>query len=178
MSIVRWAKSKGFEVRILAVDECPSVINLARDHYGSVSEITFDVRFLTDPRFLEAQQFDYVISSSMLHTLEGPAAVRALKTANLLARRGIVFSDWMRDIRAWLWMQALARFWGDDFVIHDGLLAIRKGFTVTELRHLTHEAQLEYLEIRRHLGYRFSVAGERALVLSRKAASVPGLASA
>ncbi len=178
MSLVRWAKSKGFEVRILAIDECPAVIKLAREHYGSVPEIAFDVRFLSDSRFLEAQQFDYVISSSLLHTLEGPAAVRALKTANLLARRGIVFSDWMRDIRAWFWMQALSRFWGDDFVIHDGLLAIRKGFTIGELEHLAAQAQLEYLQIRRHLGYRFSVAGERALVLSRKAAAVPGLASA
>jgi len=78
-NLVRWAKAKGFDVRVFSVDECPAVVELARDYYGSIPEITFDVRFLTDPRFLEAQQFDYVISSSVLHTLDTESAVRVLK---------------------------------------------------------------------------------------------------
>jgi len=57
--------------------------------------------------------------------------------------------------------------------MHDALLAIRKGFTMGELRHLARESQLDYVEIRRHLGYRFSFAGERGLVLSTKVAPWP-----
>lgn len=165
-TLVRWARSKGQEIRVLAVDECPSVIELARDYHGSIKEITFDVRYMNDARFLEAQQFDYVISSSALHTMDMDQAVKLLKIANLLAKRGIVFSDWLRDLRAWLWMQALARFWGDDVVVHDGLLSIRKGFTPLEVTRMAAQAGLDYARVSTHLGYRFSVAGERGLVLS------------
>lgn len=177
-SVVRWAHSRKINVQILAVDECPSVIELAKSHHGNISEITFDIRYLTDPRFLEAQQFDYVISSSVLHALDSADVIKALKTSNLLAKRGLVFSDWLRDMRAWMWMQALSRFWGDEIVIHDGLLGIRKGFTMTELEHLARSAGLDFVALRRHLGYRFSLAGERGLVLSPKMLSNPRFAGA
>ncbi len=177
-AIVRWARKKKIDVRILAIDDCPAVVSLAKEYYGSYKEITFDNRLLSDPRFLEAQKFDYVISASALHSVETTEAIRLLKMANMLAKRGVVFGDWLRDIRAWLWMQIFPRFWEEPAIKHDAALAIKKGFTPFELKKMAKEAGVEYLTTKLHFGYRFSLSGERALAFSSVIIPVPGLAGA
>ncbi len=177
-AIVRWARKKKIEVRILAVDECPSVVNLAKEYHESYREITFDSRLLSDPCFLEAQQFDYVVTASALHSFESTEAVRLLKIANLLAKRGLICCDWLRDIRAWGWMQIFSRFWAEAVVLHDAPLAVRKGFTSAEIKKMAQQAGVEYAGLKLHFGYRFSLSGERALALSPELLTIPGFARA
>jgi SAM-dependent methyltransferase len=175
-SIADWARSHKVDIRLLAVDKCSRIIHLARNRQRSYPEIVFDVRDLTDPAFLQAQQFDYVVSDSSLHRESDERALLLLKTMNRLAKRGIIAVDWVRDVRALALVGPLAGLYKNEAVSHDARLAIERGFTPKELRKLAKAAGVEYAAVRRQWGFRFSIEGERALVMSAEASPLRGLA--
>lgn len=177
-AIVKWARQKKFDVQILAVDHSQAVIEMARQYHPKCQELVFDVRQLNDPSFLQAQQFDYVICSLGLHHEDDVQAVGFLKMVNRLAKRGVIICDWLRDMRAWAYVSVLSRLWREPAVQHDAPLFVRKGFTPKEVRHLAKKAEVDYLRVRDHFGYRFSLAGERALVLAKEMRPIRGLAGA
>jgi hypothetical protein len=63
-------------------------------------------------------------------------------------------------------MSALSRCWRNEAVTHDAPLAIQRGFTFREVNSLVSQAGMGYAQVNKELGYRFSIAGERAFVLS------------
>lgn len=171
--LVRWARKKGWDLRILAVDSFGRIVQMARERQQGYPEISFDVRDLNDSRFLQAQQFDYVISSMSLHHEPDDRVRLMLKTANRLARRGIFIMDWLRDIRVRWAIAWLASLYKSETLSHDAPLAIEKGFSMKELVKLAKDLGLDYAVIRRHFGYRFSLSGERGLVVDPQLASTP-----
>src|SRR5687767_8497352 len=58
-SIVTWARVANVEVRVHGVDRYGRAIQMARERQRPYPELTFETRDLTDPFFLQAQQFDY-----------------------------------------------------------------------------------------------------------------------
>ena len=163
MAIARWGRQKKIDLRIFAVDPRPSVVKLARRHCEEYKEITIESRDYDDPQFLHAQQFDYVISALTLHRFSQEESLVYLKKINLLAKRGIIVIDWLRDLRAYLWMKVVTHLWEDEVIRQDGPLAIQKGLPPKEVRAMIKQAEIEYALLRIHFGYRFSIAGERAL---------------
>jgi hypothetical protein len=175
-AIVDWARLKKIDIRILAIDDNPRFIDMARERSLGYKEITFDVRSLHDPVFLQAQQFDYTISVHLLHRERTPEATFLLKKMNFLSKRGLMACDWVRDLRAYLWMAAFSSFVRNESIRSGARLSIRKGYTLNEVRRMAKEAGVDYLPLTVNFGYRFTLAGERGLLFQPKLVAVPGLA--
>ena len=57
-AIVNWARRRKFEVQILAADRYGRILQMARKKSAGYPEITYEIRDITDPMFLQAQQSD------------------------------------------------------------------------------------------------------------------------
>ena len=176
-AIVDWAHRRRLDVKVNGADRYGRVIHLARDRHKGIADLTFDTRDLNDPLYLQAQQFDYVVSAYALHREPDDRTQLFLKTANRLARRGVIVVDWMRDARAAFFLSRLAKFSAEPVVAEEVSLAVARSFTRREAVKLRTEAGLDFAEVRTHVGYRFSIAGERALVLGTELSPNVGLAA-
>lgn len=176
-SIAKWARARGVEIRVHGVDRYGRVIQMAREAQRKYPELTFEVRDLNDPFFLQAQQFDYAVSEMGLHRERDDRAALFLKTANRMARRGLIAVDWIRDPRPAFALERLAPLWKCEAVTHDARVAVERGFRYREAQALRRAAGLDFATLRRHLGYRFSVSGERGIVIDPAYSPVTGLAT-
>lgn len=176
-AIVQWARRSGVEVKVHGVDRCAHLIALAREWNRAYPEITFERRELEDPFFLQAQQFDFVVSESALHREPDGRTALFLKTANRMARRGIIAVDWIRDPRPLLVMEGLGRLFGAEAVRHDAPLAIERGFQKRDAELLRTSAGLDFARVGVHFGYRFSISGERGLARHQALVPLTGLAT-
>jgi|GEM_PF-4368896 len=173
--ILQWSKKRGWDVEILAVEKYNRIIELAKSHVGRPRSISFAVKDFTDTAFLKAQQFDYVVSSLSLHSLPDSQAVSFLKRVSVLAKRGFIISDWIRNPLAYWGLRGVTQFWSEKTIQHDAPLAVKKGFTLKEVESLIKEARLEGVTIQAHFGFRFSISHERALALSPQLVPRAGL---
>lgn len=103
---------------------------------------------------------DYVISTHFFHHLTDEGIVTALREFDRVARRGIVVNDLLRKRMALVAIKVLT-LWANPVVKVDGPLSVRRGFRVEEIEELARRAGLPWLRVRRHLGFRFTLAGER-----------------
>src|SRR2546428_10275339 len=117
----------------MAVDRCGRIRQMARKRSGRFPEIPYEGRDITDPLFLQAQQFDFVVSDLTLHRQDMDQAVIFMKKANMLAKRGLIICDFLRDVRGLIWVTALARLWRNKTVNHDASLFVRRGYTYHEV---------------------------------------------
>jgi ubiquinone/menaquinone biosynthesis C-methylase UbiE len=177
-AIVAWAKENGVDVQILGIDSRDTIIRTAKEQCKKLKNIVFDVRELSDASFLQAQQFDYVVSNAGLHHRPEEKLEHDLITMNRLAKRGVAMTDFLRDMRGAFWMNLLAGVTRNKVVRRDVVLAMKKGFTVNEMKAWCEKAGMRYVDVRLELGYRFSLLGERAMVLSGAMERAPGLAGA
>ncbi|MCB4757532.1 MAG: methyltransferase domain-containing protein [Elusimicrobia bacterium] len=175
-AVAEWARSKKLDVQIFAVDPREALIQMARERHGKCREISFDVRAFTHADFLQAQQCDYVVSSGPLHHLTADQIPAFLKSVNLLSKRGFIVSDWLRDLRGYLWVAFFSHMWGDPAIRERALGTIQAGFTLGEAKRLLKQADLGFANVETFFGYRFSIAGERRLVMSPKLSPLPRLA--
>ena len=154
-----WARRKGKSLRIVGLDLEKDTLSLARRETADYPEIELvegDARALP---FADGA-FDYVITNHFFHHLKDEEVVALLRRFDRIASRGIVVVDLLRRIRLYLWMHLFTRF-SDPIVRHDGLLSVRKSFTLDEIRAVAHRAGLGYLKARAVFGHRFVLSGEK-----------------
>ena len=176
-AIVDWGHRRRVEIKVNGADRYGRIVHLARDRHKGVADLTFDTRDLNDPLYLQAQQFDYVVSAHALHREPDERTQLFLKTANRLARRGVIVLDWMRDARALFYFSRLAGFSKEPAVREEIKLGLARGFTLREADKLCNDAGLDFASVRSHFGYRFSISGERALVMGTELNPNVGLAT-
>ncbi len=100
--------------------------------------------------------FDIVIASQMTHHLATDQEIqRHFREAWRVARRAIVFSDLHRGpfLYGVLWLMFHLRRYPEHFR-YDGLLSVRRGFRVDELRVLAREAGISRARVWLHYGTR------------------------
>lgn len=131
---------------------------------------------LRDPKFLQAQQFDYVVGDGALRNQSEDEVQNVLVVSNRLAKRGLVFTDYLRDPRAAIWRMFGALITGASVL--EAKDEVQGGFTIEEVRVAADKAGLKFATVRRHLGYIFSLSGERGLVMSTEMEAAPGLVGA
>jgi SAM-dependent methyltransferase len=176
-AIIEWAHIRGLDVKVHGTDKYGRIVHLARERHHGIGDLTFETRDLNDAFFLQAQQFDYVVSAQALHRENDARLVPFLKTANRQAKRGVIVVDWLRDARAAFYLSTLARFSRDPMVCDEARLAVRRGFTLREADRLRQDAGLDYARVGVHFGYRFSIEGERGLVTEPLLSPNVGLAT-
>ena len=157
-ALVAWGRSRGFDLRVTATDILPSALDHARRSGPHDDRLDFACVDVERPPFLD-KTFDYVTCALFFHHLTDDQIVRALRTFDRLARRGIVVNDLVRSRRAYIWTWLLT--WPFHPILHnDGPLSVRRSLKPAEMRHLATDAGLPWLTVQRHFGHRMTLGGE------------------
>ena len=164
-ALVRWGRTRGFDIHVTALDISPSALRTGRREAG-VRLVCGDVHHVP----LKPGGVDYVTAALFFHHLTEAEVVSALRTFDRLATRGIVVNDLIRRWRLFAWSWLLTRPF-NAVLRQDGPLSVRRAFLPRELEALARSAGLPWLTVREHLGHRMTLAGERARADRRDAGS-------
>ncbi|MDQ7858634.1 MAG: methyltransferase domain-containing protein [Armatimonadota bacterium] len=149
-AIVRWARTRGLAVRVVALDLHPDILRVARRLTAGLPEVLL-VRADAFALPLADRSADVVLNALALHHFSFDEAVRVLREIARVARGGFVVNDVLRSWPAYL--GALADTWllgRNRLARHDGPLSVRRSFTWEEFGALARAADLDGVEIRRH----------------------------
>jgi SAM-dependent methyltransferase len=151
-AVAAWAPRRiqavGVDLKTLHLREAPP----------GVHRVAADVRLLP----FANGTFDVVLCSLFLHHFDGAAAADVLRLLYAQARRALVVNDLRRAfvpyafgriVFPWIFRSAVS--------VHDGLLSIRRSFTVPELRAAFEAAGIPHVEIRRSFPYRLVAIARR-----------------
>jgi hypothetical protein len=131
----RWAARRGVRLVPLGVELHPTAARLATDAgvrttVGCAGELP-----------VRSKSVDVALASQVAHHLSAESVVRLLRELDRVARRAVVVADLHRSPLAALAFRAGSRALGFDAVTrHDGLVSIRRGYTVAELAALVRGA--------------------------------------
>ncbi|HLK17264.1 MAG TPA: methyltransferase domain-containing protein [Fimbriimonadaceae bacterium] len=135
-SLLRWARSNGKNLRILACDLNPAVLDLAREPGARDERLEFAVANAFDLPFADGS-FDFVLSSLTFHHFDDESAARALAEMERVARRALIVNDLRRAylpaVLIWLVTRALRMH---PFTRHDAPLSVLRSRTLAEYREL------------------------------------------
>jgi 2-polyprenyl-3-methyl-5-hydroxy-6-metoxy-1,4-benzoquinol methylase len=160
LSIVRWARERGFELKVTALDSTASVSEIARELVRREPAIEVVLGDLFELACGE-ERFDYVIASLFLHHVRPDRAIEALRACDRLAVRGLIISDLRRTWPSLMAVTFISLLAGNFVVRHDGPLSVRRAFRVRELCDLAVSAGLPYVVARDEPWFRVSLAGEK-----------------
>lgn len=159
-AIVRWARRRGRQVRIVGIDKNPGVLRATEERIREYPEISLE---LGDALALphDPGSFDVVLCSLALHHLTYPEGVTLLTSLDRIGRRGFIVNDLLRSWRAYLltWV-AMRLFCSGRLVRHDGPISIRRAYTLSELRTMVNEARIDGVRIRAHPFFRVALVKE------------------
>ncbi len=138
----------GLDIKPLHLREAPP----------EVHRVVADVRALPfGPR-----SFDVVTASLFLHHFDAREVPRVLRQLYELCRRALVVNDLRRARVPLIFGSALFPWvFRSRVSVSDGLLSIRRGFRLEELRASFAEARIEQVTIRRRFPYRLVAVAER-----------------
>lgn len=160
LAILRWADSRGHDVRIVGVDIHAQTARIAAQEARDPRLKIVRGDALRLP-FLDGA-FDYCLTSLFLHHLDDPDVVRVLREMDRLSRRGIIAADLMRDRRALAWIKLFTSL-SNPIVRHDASVSVAQAFSKEEVLALRDAAHLQYAAFHSHIAHRFTLAGEKRL---------------
>jgi 2-polyprenyl-3-methyl-5-hydroxy-6-metoxy-1,4-benzoquinol methylase len=133
----RWAAADGIAVQMVAADPDPRAARYARriDPGGAVEYLTASSADLV----AAGEVFDVVVSNHLLHHLEPGALTAVLADSRRLSRSLVLHADIARSRIAYaLYGLGSAPLGIGSYVREDGLLSIRRSFTIPELGQTLH----------------------------------------
>ncbi|MEQ1853901.1 MAG: methyltransferase domain-containing protein [Chthoniobacteraceae bacterium] len=137
--MVDFARARGIQVRIIALDANPATLEIARSRSPGYDEINFvEGNALT---YGSPGEFDLVHSALALHHFSEADASRLLQRAALLAKRWVLVSDLERSpvttAAIWLLTEFIYR---DRMTRHDARVSAQRAFSFQEFRALASDA--------------------------------------
>lgn len=143
LAFARRGRATGIRWNVTAVDRRDDVVHqaaAATAHDGDVKVIRADASHLP----LDDNSVDVAHASLLLHHLEPDTAVAALRELRRVARAGIVINDLRRGLLAFvLAAPVVVALGGSPMTRHDGLISLRRAYTLAELDDILAEAGLE-----------------------------------
>lgn len=131
ITLRRWAKRDGLDLRITGIDPDPRAIAFAL-HRPPVSGVEFRQVHSSD-LVAEGRRYDWVISNHVLHHL-GPGELhQLLLDSETLAARVCLHNDLRRSPAAYALFSVAALPFRRSFIRADGLTSIRRSYTPAEL---------------------------------------------
>jgi len=150
VTLVRWARRRGRELRVIALDRGRATLDYARAYTAGYPEITLvqgDALALP----VRAESVDIVISAMTLHHLGPEEATRYLAEIDRAARRGWIVNDLVRGRLAHALVRLLTRlFTRSAMARHDGPLSILRSYTPREVTALCERAGLFDVRVAHH----------------------------
>lgn len=140
MALVKWGRSIGVQIRVVAVDFNPAVCAWAARHTAPFPEIEVRQGDAFALPFAPGS-FDYVHSALFLHHFPQPAAARLLQLLFGLCRRGLVINDLHRHPLSFYPVKGgTALLSRSRMVQHDGPLSVLRGFVRGEVEELARQS--------------------------------------
>jgi SAM-dependent methyltransferase len=153
-----WADRRGISVRVVGVDRHPETLLVAREQTRDDRITLLQGDALCLP--FAAGSFDVVMSSMFLHHLDDADVVKVIRSADALARHGVILADLARSRRALAWISLFTLF-SNPMVKHDARVSVKQAFRPAEIEALAREAEIGYLKCHKHFGHRFVLAGKK-----------------
>lgn len=157
VAILKWARKRGFDVRVTGIDLQKSVIDTAK--LNDDSKLTLIVGNALQLPFADGG-FDYVITNMFLHHLDEDVVVSVFREMNRVAAQGVIAADIIRCRGAYLGIIALTLL-ANPMVRHDARVSVRQAFNRDEILALRDRAGIGYACYYQHAGYRFVLTGEK-----------------
>lgn len=133
LRLFRWANADGIRLRVTAIDRNPRALEFVKAGRrpsgieflcGSVTELLKDGR-----------TFDVVISNHILHEMDSFELSEFLRDADVLSNRLALCNDIVRSAAGYRLLAMTMGLWfRNSYLVGDGLLSIRRGYTIAELR--------------------------------------------
>jgi ubiquinone/menaquinone biosynthesis C-methylase UbiE len=150
-----WAKRRrGWDWQFTNLDVNADALALnptGRNVVGSALNIPFPDR-----------SFDVVVASQMTHHFSDEEVVQHLREAWRVAKRGIYFTDLHRSPVLYCLLKvmfSLRRF--PKHFEQDGLLSVKRGFRIRELKALAHQAGIANAEVSLYYGTRVIIRAKK-----------------
>jgi len=130
---------------VIAADVSADVLEITRRNLADTKDVTvLQADVLALP--LGDAEVEVAHASMLIHHLEPPDVVRALREMRRVARRGIVINDLRRGpIALAVTAAAVLALSRGAYTRHDGVLSARRAYTLPELDQLAAEAGLRVL---------------------------------
>ena len=170
LAIYHWANSRSYRVSITGIDKAPEIADFARKKVREIGDITIVHADVFDWA-AAGHSYDYVIGSLFLHHIPDVQIPGMLRCWDRMARRGLIVSDLVRSPWAYAGVSLLLWIAGNPIVQNDGPLSVRRAFSRDDLERYRNLAVLPYLEVRHHLGFRWTLAGEKGNFIKARAAA-------
>jgi SAM-dependent methyltransferase len=140
--IVLWARSKGLQAKIVALDIDPVAAQIAAERVRHLSEIMVVRGDAAAPPFATGS-FDFVLASQFMHHFSEEKNVELLRTWSLLARRAILVSDLVRHPLAYYAIRCFTRVWTRNIMtLTDAPRSVERSFTAAEWGELFRRAAI------------------------------------
>ncbi len=161
-AIDAWAQHGGHDVRVTGIALSAATLDIARGLTNEHPQVTLEQ---VDPLRLmdhwKPASFDYVHAGCLLNRFHDIEVLTMLRIMHRLARRGIVWSDFVRN-RLTRALVRLRTRGSSEFVRQDARAAVEGGFTHREVVDIRRRVGLPYCTwIGRPLSVRFTLAGEK-----------------
>lgn len=153
VELVRWARSSGRRIRVLALDRDGATLKYARGYASAYPEITpIQGDALALP--VRPGSVDVVISAMTLHHLRSEETTRYLTEMDAAARLGWVVNDLVRGRAAYLLVWVLTRLFSRSAMArHDGPVSILRSYTPPEVVALCEKAGLFDVKVVHHRAF-------------------------
>ncbi len=148
-AIVNWGNLNGLKIRYTGLEKSQHILEAAKRQNQS-DAISFISGDLFDENLPHA---DLIIISMVLHHLDEPQVIRAIRHLAAKARIALIISELERSPISYMICRLLSIFMKNSNAAHDALLSVRKGFTAAEMRSLIAETGYKG-RVRRGLGWR------------------------
>jgi ubiquinone/menaquinone biosynthesis C-methylase UbiE len=158
-AMLKWAKRRGFDLRVVGVDLHATTAALARAHVHEARLQIVRANVLDLP--FADESFDYATTSLFLHHLDDDDVVRVLSAMSRVAKRGIIAGDLLRNRRAYAWIKLFTLF-ANPVVKNDGPASVAQAFSKAEVLSFRDRAGVGYADYFEHFGHRFVLAGEKS----------------
>lgn len=167
LEAVRWARTKGLDLRVTGVDLHQTTLDLAQQHIDTEPELASSITLqhadalALDETFAD-DSFDYVHAGLFLHHLTDIQIKLVLRMMDRIAARGIVWNDLVRSTvgRAFIHVVTIGK---PAIIQHDARVSVEAGFTKAEVLDYAKRLDLGYCAYEWNLfTHRFTLAGERS----------------
>jgi hypothetical protein len=161
--IARWlmrrCRERGLRLTIAAVERDPRVVRYARAANAGYPEIQVVEADVLDRDVLTGA--DYIFANHLLHHLSGEECIELIRQIERSAPRLYLLSDLIRSTWAYYCFQLVApSLFRNSFIVHDGLVSIRRSFTLPEVHALVCAATpIHPVAVCRYLPSRFVIRG-------------------
>jgi SAM-dependent methyltransferase len=156
--IVDWARARGIEVSLVALDLNEITAGEARKqvaNYPEIEAVRADAMLLP----FEERSFDFTLASLFLHHFEDDRAAVLIENFVRVSREAFIINDLRRHPVAYYSIKALTRlFTRNRLVRNDSAVSVLRGFTEADIEAIARQAHTR-LQIYRHFPYRFILIG-------------------